>query len=1495
MSFDKHSNFNKQANFTEVKFGENKPVLEVELNELQQIQNEARADIVRDTIPSGFTKLGEIDYDFCLNNENQIKLKTDSVAYVNGYRINIPKDTIIDIGKAPEKDAREDLLFLEVWKEEVNSTGELTLEGGEGQVEIPNNIKDSRYPIETTHRVALKWRIRHHANADFVNLIEGLYCPESVRYEQTPFAQGGLDSAYTFEDMDRNVDFAYVHRFRPASKYYTATDWTRTNNDVGLYVAGGGNYPGITEMHRFKSFDGYVYAIPMFRLYRKPSCGKSIPFEYSKINPKVDYGKFTHLMKDDKVERVISENIKGRSLVNLDSGYYNCQYNTGSTINMSDIPNGKRFTKANATKDWQYLFVGSFVSRLKPSTTYTMAFKYDTNKPVTLPLKLSIQQGSATNYITSVTFNDYINGLLIGTFTTPSTFENVNQRLYMDITSWSNNDWCEISEMQVFEGIFSYDNLPKYFTGLKSLGEDDGNLITIKNGILNDDTYDINDGNQKLNTFPSVTHVLSENTIIPTIEAVVNKGDDSTPLEKLNSKLETEGNEIVEFTKIKGRTLQNLSKTKNGTLTYSPVPSSDFWISLVHSLKANTDYTLIFDMTTNTLDASFKLALQYEDTVLWKNLTTQGKLGEFRYVFNADTPISIIRVYTDNSNSGKVVLDNIRLVEGNYSDFSYENLPYIEGMKSLGENENNKVILNTCGKNLYRGISANEFNASLEGWYFLDGKGSAYGDMSNRTTTSFKLPKGRYRFNYKSSHSIRLATINDSISNWNQNDVIELNSETELVFRVKAKASEKITFSDLYIEEGTTLSSYEPYIGYKQEIYLKEPLRSLPNGVCDELVGNKVIRRVGKVILDGSTDMRVDTAFNQSNTIAFVISNPGLRNKDNGSLLSSLLPHVDGDTYWNTDIECIMSANELYFKFRVLKTKLDSLDNDGMQKWLKSNPITVYYELLNPIDEYLENVYEKESIKTYQLDAPLRSLPNGVKDEIKDGVLIRRVGEKILNGTENWGDENSPTIALSNVTRFILTDNTLNIKLDCHLMPNDRYLTSVFYANEKEGIYSDTTVNNRLWIHVLKTNLEAQDTTSLKKWLQSNPVKFIYELATPVETRLKEVKPQNANFSLQRQFAEGNWLRELPNGVKDTVENGKVIRRVGKMTLNGTEDWKLLSTSTGWTDETNVLAMDLKDVSTMKVGAYFMHDNPSLVTMISVNGRFSNTHYIATWSKGNNLVLGIRRNLLSSQDLVGLKAWLSANPITLLYELSTPTEEALTNENCKYFPVHDFNTYCGSMYVGEGRNYVISDNKMPSENTIVVETDFREIDGNSKVEDCKYKKNDEGYDTMCLLPTNKNLFDGIWEKGMINTDGSISEIQSTTRKYSKNFIRVIPGKTYVFSTNLGEDRINLKGYDLNKKLVHNFSYNAKHTIPEGCYFVRFYNGHDSSVNLDNIKAQFELGETATSYVEGINTFRSFENTESNDIDDLRHQVSLTGFNYDKILNESFDKLLRGEL
>ena len=570
MSFDKHSNFNKQANFTEVKFGENKPVLEVELNELQQIQNEARADIVRDTIPSGFTKLGEIDYDFCLNNENQIKFKTESVAYVNGYRINIPKDTIVNIGKAPEKNTRDDLVFLEVWKEEVNSTSELTLEGGEGQVEIPNNIKDSRYPIETTHRVALRWRIRHVADVDFEKYTLDGFTSDSasavyanINTDIKP--QGALDKPI---DLQKENTVYWEDSFFN----YKMRDKLPLTGDVGVYVCG-------NKVNRTGAFDGYVYAIPMFRLYRKPSCGKSIPFEYSKINPKVDYSKFTKLIQDEKVERVHSENIKGRSLVN-------CAYSTS----------------INLTKNLYSPLTHDGI--IKSNTEYTLCFNISkiTGNATGKLLRLIIRPTGGSND----TSNDITINVTSSSFTTgkvkvkiPSQTVSI-ARLYIHLSGGAEGDSIALTEVMLLEGNWTNKEIPTSFTGLKSLGEDDGNLITIKNGILNDDTYDINDGNQKLNTFPSVTHVLSENTIIPTIEAVVNKGDDSTPLGKLNSKLETEGNEIVEFTKIKGRTLQNLFgadlpniQDSASRLQCSNVKNKDMYVSGTYTLVNLSDKMII--------------------------------------------------------------------------------------------------------------------------------------------------------------------------------------------------------------------------------------------------------------------------------------------------------------------------------------------------------------------------------------------------------------------------------------------------------------------------------------------------------------------------------------------------------------------------------------------------------------------------------------------------------------------------------------------------------------------------------------------------------------------------------------------------------------------------------------------------------------------------------------------------------------------------------------
>ena len=58
------------------------------------------------------------------------------------------------------------------------------------------------------------------------------------------------------------------------------------------------------------------------------------------------------------------------------------------------------------------------------------------------------------------------------------------------------------------------------------------------------------------------------------------------------------------------------------------------------------------------------------------------------------------------------------------------------------------------------------------------------------------------------------------------------------------------------IEKANVKNSFTEGLSHKTEILLDEPLRSLPNGVCDEIVDNQLIRRVGKVVLNGSEDWK---------------------------------------------------------------------------------------------------------------------------------------------------------------------------------------------------------------------------------------------------------------------------------------------------------------------------------------------------------------------------------------------------------------------------------------------------------------------------------------------------------------------------------------------------------------------------------------------------------------------------------------------------------------
>ena len=579
----------------------------------------------------------------------------------------------------------------------------------------------------------------------------------------------------------------------------------------------------------------------------------------------------------------------------------------------------------------------------------------------------------------------------------------------------------------------------------------------------------------------------------------------------------------------------------------------------------------------------------------------------------------------------------------------------------------------------------------------------------------------------------------------------------------------------------------------------------------------------------------------------------------------------------------------------------DKLSVEGFTTWLSQNPTTVYYELATPIEEYLENVYDKESIKTYQLDAPLRSLPNGVKDEIKDGVLIRRCGEVIFDGSEDeaWAEN---TGGATTTKRYILSNSihTHHMKGSNNSFICDKLISSVWSESIPIGI---TVGENKVFVY----NKDKLTLGAFKEWLQANPIKLVYELNAPIEMKLSEVKPQSANFSFQRQFTEGKWLRELPNGVKDTIENGKVVRRTTKIVLTGNEaGWATHSNNTHvggtlyryYLPMNSLVPIGYKQNNLLCNNLKVVHDRPGEMWTCE------NIHYRIDYKQAGIYI--VKDNITT---LDNFKSWLKSNPVTIITKAASSTVEELSSNNCMYYPYHDINTCCGSMYIGDGRNYILNDNKMMTENPVIIETEFREIKSKTVIGESKYKKCNDGYDTPYISSSSKNLLDisidnilngNLYGFEYTKLENGFRVSNTITSSYSSIRYRVYLKAGVKYRINYDIEGpyafVDLKtlvlGYICN--LGRNTIFSVKDT---GYHSINFYctgsTATTSTATFTNII--ISEGEASVPFEPYNKTTKYFENMGENDVDDLRHQVSLTGFNYDKMLNESFDMLLRGML
>lgn len=194
-------------------------------------------------------------------------------------------------------------------------------------------------------------------------------------------------------------------------------------------------------------------------------------------------------------------------------------------------------------------------------------------------------------------------------------------------------------------------------------------------------------------------------------------------------------------------------------------------------------------------------------------------------------------------------------------------------------------------------------------------------------------------------------------------------------------------------------------------------------------------------------------------------------------------------------------------------------------------------------------------------------------------------------------------------------------------------------AYKTQELFTVEEGNNLIQIGIYINNGSLSNKASLKPQLSLGEPKSEFVPFTGFETTTVELNQP---------------LRELPNGVKDTIENGVVTRRVGEITYDGSgdENWNFDTTY-------KYAAIDINGVTGYNIAVKNILCDKLYV--INSNGSISDSTNVIRYgsSNNNNKVLYVRIDDTIT-SVSGFKTWLQSNPITVWYELAAPTTEQIT-------------------------------------------------------------------------------------------------------------------------------------------------------------------------------------------------------------------------------------------
>ena len=662
------------------------------------------------------------------------------------------------------------------------------------------------------------------------------------------------------------------------------------------------------------------------------------------------------------------------------------------------------------------------------------------------------------------------------------------------------------------------------------------------------------------------------------------------PYEGTNIKADNSYYGLQRDTVIKGRTLQSVIAGENKIIDASNSTSRtlNFQANL---LKINTVYTFIFNIKRNTLTKPLRTpSSQGEFLPPANTFVKPGQTGIVKTVVTTTETIKPnIKLSTDifsEIESGTQVIEfDIMAFEGDYTQTPLEELPFIEGIESTGDKSKNLFfgafeegqINNETGEEIaYNGRcrSVQYTNIEPNKTYTV----SMTQNVVSAPWTSVRLYKdntyiktvqgssGKAKFTFESGEANRLRVT----ANIPYNDVISCQ-----------------------IEEGETATQYEAYYdGYK---------------ISGKSCGKNLIK-------NNNYSCTFPTNVHSGQT-EFSLIEKNIKVKPNTtycftySELDNPLGHIKLITSENP-INSLKHSGAYSERVREIGghkgTKITTLENENYITLTTGNWDCNTQNYFNVVGLQLEEStsttpYEpyKESNYSYILNEPLRSLPNGVCDtiDLETGVLTRRVGKVVLDGSENWRNGNNSN---ENFNDFRLGMNGLINK------NRENGICDTLIYGSKNGSWIGKEEAIVLYTHASISELivsipvsKSNNLDTFKQWLQANPTTIYYELYEPTMEQL--TSQQLKSFDTTTHIISDNKLMpivstKIPSNVQAIIstlklENSDLKNNVEVLTVENEE-----------LKETNDVQDEMIDINMLASDELYTLIEPLLVDMLNERG-----------------------------------------------------------------------------------------------------------------------------------------------------------------------------------------------------------------------------------------------------------------------------------------------------